>query len=124
MFIDRKKLLGVPLAALALTASAAIIGVDRLQKQRKKSVPADSIVVHTGNVEMGFRSKMSASVHPVEMAVERRSIRIQSEYSQLLPVYRQNGSFYMLVRLNKGVNWLNGLPAGKYYINNKQITIK
>ena len=53
----------------------------------------------------------------------RGMVRIQSEHSQILPIYRQNGSFYMVMRLNKGVNWLNGLPRGRYFINNRPIAI-
>lgn len=67
--------------------------------------------------------KMSNSAHPVQLKVTNRSVRIQSEHNQLLPIYRQNGSFYMVMRLNKGVNWLNGLPRGRYFINNKPIAI-
>mgnify|MGYP007057721887 CR=1 FL=1 len=36
----------------------------------------------------------------------------------------KNGTFYLIVRLNKGTNWLNGLPKGKYFINNRLLAIK
>ena len=42
---------------------------------------------------------------------------------ELLPIYNQNGVLYLTARLNKGTNWLGGLPRGRYFINNRPITI-
>lgn len=68
--------------------------------------------------------KMSHSAYPVRMQVVGNAIRLDSPESQILPIYTQNGTFYLIVRLNKGTNWLNGLPKGKYFINNRLLAIK
>ncbi|MBR5466206.1 MAG: hypothetical protein IKU79_02185 [Bacteroidaceae bacterium] len=68
--------------------------------------------------------KMSFSASPVGLYVVGKSVRVESPEKQILPIYTQNGMFYLIFRLNKGTNWLNGLPKGGYYINGKLITIK
>ena len=70
---------------------------------------------------------------PADGAIRKRKVRerrnpdsliqIQSDRSQLLPIYNQNGVLYLTARLNKGKNWLGGLPRGRYFINNRPITI-
>lgn len=72
---------------------------------------------------MSASRKMSTSAYPVQLNVIGRAVQIQSDHSQLLPIYNQNGVLYMTARLNKGTNWLGGLPRGKYFINNRPITI-
>lgn len=67
--------------------------------------------------------QMASSVFPVRMVVKGSALCVTSEYSQILPIYTRGGSFYMAMRLNKGLNWLNGLPRGRYLINYKQISI-
>lgn len=68
--------------------------------------------------------KMSNSVYPVQMHVVGSAVRVESPDNQILPIYTHSGAFYLIMRLNKGTNWLNGLPKGKYFINNRLITIK
>lgn len=69
------------------------------------------------------RHKMSHSVSPIRVHVVGKSIRIESSEKQILPIYNQKGMFYLLFRLNKGTNWLNGLPKGGYYINGKLVNV-
>lgn len=86
----------------------------------------DGLVADTlalGLVGEGTMRKMATSLHPVELSVVRHMVKIQSSCHQLLPVYRQNGSFYIAMHLHKGTNWLNGLPRGRYFINHKPIVI-
>ncbi len=85
--------------------------------------PDTSSVRMDKSLEQDNPHRMRTSAYPVQLKISNRSVRIQSEHSQLLPIYRQNGSFYMVMRLSKGVNWLNGLPRGRYFINNKPIAI-
>ena len=67
--------------------------------------------------------KMSMSLYPVQLQVHGRLLRIQSDHNQILPIYTQSGAFYMVMRLNKGTNWLSGLPRGRYFINNRIVSI-
>lgn len=75
-----------------------------------------------GNKEV--KRKMSHSAYPVQMHVVGSSVRVESPKSQILPIYTHNGTFYLIMRLNKGTNWLNGLPKGRYFINNRLVIIK
>lgn len=87
--------------------------------------PADSTSISSsreGNKEV--KRKMSHSAYPVQMHVVGSSVRVESPKSQILPIYTHNGSFYLIMRLNKGTNWLNGLPKGRYFINNRLVVIK
>ena len=68
--------------------------------------------------------KMSHSAYPVQMSVVGNAVRVESPENQILPIYTHTGTFYLIVRLNKGTNWLNGLPKGRYFINNRLIAIK
>ena len=52
-----------------------------------------------------------------------RSLLVTSQHVQMLPIYKDNGVFYGLFRLNKGTNWISGLPKGTYIINNAKITV-
>ena len=67
--------------------------------------------------------RMSMSAYPVELKTMGRALRIRSDYTQLLPIYTETGTLYMALRITKGTNWLNGLPRGKYFINNQPVTI-
>lgn len=69
------------------------------------------------------RQRMSSSAFPVHMKVRGNALCVTSDYAQLLPIYTRGGTFYMAMRLNRGLNWLNGLPRGRYIINNQQISI-
>lgn len=75
------------------------------------------------SAELPSVRKMSSSAYPVSISVSGRAVKIQSDHSQLLPIYTQGGVLYLTTRLNKGTNWLNGLPRGRYFINNRPITI-
>lgn len=67
--------------------------------------------------------KLATSTFPVTIWVKGRSLCVMSDYNQLLPIYTRGGTFYLAMRLNKGVNWLNGLPRGQYLINHQPIVI-
>lgn len=73
--------------------------------------------------DLGIRQRMSTSAFPIQMHISGRSIRVVSDHKQILPIYTQSGAFYMAMRLNKGTNWLTGLPRGHYFINNRPIRI-
>lgn len=73
-----------------------------------------------GNV----RRRMSHSAYPVQLHVVGNAVRVDSPQAQVLPIYTHNGTFYLIMRLNKGINWLNGLPKGRYFINNRIVVIK
>lgn len=124
MLFGRKKAFGVVLLVLAVSASANLNRLVAYQHRFHYKPDSDTLSMHGRSGELRYRPKMNISVYPVQMSVNRRSVRIYSDHNQILPIYRHNGSFYMVMRLNKGVNWLNGLPRGKYFINNKPIVIK
>lgn len=94
---------------------------------RRRKVKAhrspDSMAVATPSPEMTSSRKMSTSAYPVQIAITGRVVQIHSDRNQLLPIYTQNGVLYLTARLNKGKNWIGGLPAGRYFINNKPVTI-
>lgn len=69
------------------------------------------------------RTRMMMSPWPVEIQQRGRHLCVESDRSQLLPVYTGTGSFFTAFRLQRGTNWLGGLPRGTYIINHKQITI-
>ena len=70
-----------------------------------------------------IRSRMMSSSLPVDIKQQGRYLCVTSRYSQLLPVYRTNGTLYTAFRITKGTNWLSGLPMGAYYINTRRFTI-
>lgn len=92
----------------------------RRKKQSRRN--ADTLLV-VSNPEVPSSRKMNTSSFPVQINAMGRVVQIQSDHSQLLPIYTQNGILYLTARLNKGTNWLSGLPRGRYFINNKPITI-
>lgn len=67
--------------------------------------------------------KMMASPFPVTLHQQGRQIFAHSRTVQLLPVYTSAGAYYAAFRLNKGTNWINGLPRGTYYINGRKFII-
>lgn len=97
-------------------------GATRKRKVRVHRNP-DSLVVAMLSPEMPSSRKMNTSTYPVKIMVSGRAVQIQSDHNQILPIYTQNGVLYLTTRLNKGTNWLGGLPRGRYFINNKPITI-
>ncbi len=103
---------------------AAVAPVD-VSRHRPVSQKPDSIVkvAPREGVPTG-RRRMSTSAYPVQMKVMGNAVRVQSPEGQILPVYTANGGFYLFLRLNKGINWLNGLPRGRYFINHQLVVIK
>ena len=83
----------------------------------------DTLVREVSREVHGFRNRMMTSSLPVEIEKQGRQLCITSKYNQLLPVYRDNGTFYTAFRVAKGTNWLTGLPKGTYIINNRRFTI-
>lgn len=92
---------------------------------RKKRVVAkpDTTTLVEKIQDFGQTGRMSCSTFPVKIHTSGRAVQVQSDHNQILPIYTETGAFFMAVRLNKGVNWLNGLPRGHYFINNRPITI-
>lgn len=70
-----------------------------------------------------YKKKKVSSTYPVEIRRKGTSLLVTSEHTQMLPVYKGNGVFYAMFRLNKGTNWISGLPRGTYIINNSRITV-
>lgn len=97
-------------------------GALRKRKVQVRRNP-DTLVVAIPSPEMPLSRKMNTSAFPVQISVTGRVVQIQSDRNQLLPIYNQNGVLYLTARLNKGKNWLGGLPKGRYFINNRPITI-
>ena len=91
--------------------------------RKKRVAKPDTIPLVEKMQDFGRTGRMSCSTYPVKIHTSGRAVQIQSDHSQILPIYTRNGAFFMAVRLNKGVNWLNGLPRGHYFINNRPITI-
>ena len=118
----RTSILQICLLALAFVFCQGAEGAARRRKIQTRRAP-DSLVVPYVPVEMISSRKMSTSVYPVQISVTGRAVLIQSDHSQFLPIYTQGGVLYLTARLNKGQNWLGGLPRGRYFINNKPITI-
>ncbi|MBO7120563.1 MAG: hypothetical protein J6W03_09645 [Bacteroidaceae bacterium] len=105
-------------ALMCLPAEGAV----RKRKTQARRNP-DTLVVAMPSPEMRASRKMSTSAYPVQINVTGRVVQVQSDHNQLLPIYNQNGVLYLTARLNKGKNWLGGLPRGRYFINNRPITI-
>ena len=112
--------IGMLLLAVTLCLPAESVG--RRRKSQKAHAP-DTLVAAMPSPEMPSSRKMSTSAFPVQISVTGRVVQIQSDRGQLLPIYNQNGVLYLTARLTKGTNWLGGLPRGRYFINNRPITI-
>lgn len=107
------------LAVLFGMVCMVVLAVPVKRKQNRKAKP-DTIPLVTNIVEdMRMQRRMSTSAFPVQLHVNGRLVRIQSDHDQILPIYNQYGVFYMAMRLKKGTNWLSGLPRGSYFINNQ-----
>lgn len=120
----------MPLLRMCLLLLASMIcwQADGAVRRRKKSVNhiPDTIaqVLSVPSFERPSTRKMSISAYPVSIAVVGRTVKIQSDSNQLLPIYTQSGTLYLITRLNKGTNWISGLPRGEYFINNRPINVK
>lgn len=93
------------------------------KKKKQKTALVDTVSLTTKLQDVGQARRMMTSTYPVQIQVTMNAVQIQSDHSQILPIYTKNGAFYMAARLNKGTNWINGLPKGSYFINNRPITI-
>ncbi len=70
-----------------------------------------------------YKTRRVSSSYPVNIRTKGNSLLVVSEHSQMLPIYKGNGGFYGLFRLNKGTNWISGLPKGIYIINNSKVVV-
>ena len=112
------------LLLVSIAGRAASSSADRVHQADSRKLQSDSLKVPRNMLnDMERPRKMSTSLYPVQLQVQGRLVRIQSDYNQILPIYTQSGAFYMAMRLSKGTNWLNGLPRGRYFINNRPVTI-
>lgn len=118
----RTLILRICLLLLAVILCWPAEGAARKRKVRVNRNP-DSLAVALISPEMPSSRKMNTSTYPVKITVSGRAVQIQSDFNQLLPIYTHNGVLYLTTRLSKGTNWLGGLPRGRYFINNKPITI-
>lgn len=85
---------------------------------------ADSVSVRVQRWGEIPSNRMAQSAHPVKLTVRGQSLRIVSKYEQVLPIYTNAGTLYLAMQLSPGTNWLNGLPRGRYLINNRTINIR
>ena len=108
------------LLALLTLASVQVLA----DRQEMRRLVRDSLSVTTPSWSETPTSRMMQSAYPVKLTVKGRSLRINSKYEQVLPIYTQGGTLYLAMQLTPGVNWLNGLPRGRYRINNRTINIK
>ena len=120
--MERTLILRICLLLLSMIICRPMEGAGRRRKPQVRRNP-DSLVLVMPNPEIPTRGKMSTSAYPVQISVTGRVVQIQSDHNQLLPIYTHSGVLYLTARLNKGTNWLSGLPRGHYFINNRPITI-
>lgn len=102
------------------------LGMGRMYAQNvNHTVRTNMIVSDAGVGEAGnaIKTKMLNSTFPVTIQLKGTRLCVTSKYVQLLPVYNEKGVFYGMFRLNKGTNWISGLPKGVYYVNNRKISI-
>ncbi len=111
------RLVVLTLALLVLLPMGASV------RKKRVVVKPDTIPLVEKIQDLGRTGRMSCSTFPVKIHISGMAVQIQSDHNQILPIYTSTGAFFMAVRLNKGVNWLNGLPRGHYFINNRPITI-
>ena len=107
------------LVLLFLTSTWAVA-----DRQNTRRLGKDSITVSAlkwGELSTG---RLVQSAYPVRLTIKGRSLKVTSKYEQVLPIYTHSGTLYVAMQLNPGVNWLNGLPRGRYRINNRTISIK
>lgn len=95
-----------------------------LNAERQSPVRADTLQQRTSSKDLRGGRRMSTSAYPVRIEVHGRAVMIHSDHVQLLPIYTRGGVLKMTLRLNKGTNWLSGLPRGNYFINNRPVAIK
>lgn len=98
----------------------SIVASDMMSGAKADSTHADKPFCEYLNI---YRTRKLSSTYPIEIKKKGSSLLVTSGHSQLLPVYKANGVFYGLFRLNKGTNWISGLPRGTYIINNSKFTL-
>lgn len=110
------------LACIFMWGSAQMMYALNESQQKAKT---DSSYFYTPISEFShvYRSRKVSSSFPVQVKVKGTSLYVTSKHNQMLPVYKGNGVFFGLFRLNKGTNWISGLPRGTYIINNSKITV-
>ena len=127
----RTLIMRICLLSLAFMFCWPMEGAVRKRKLKAHRNPDSMIVTMPSSLRSGAGGiseipssrKMNTSAYPVQISVTGRVVQIQSDRNQLLPIYTHNGVLYLTARLNKGTNWLGGLPRGHYFINNRPITI-
>lgn len=109
--------LGLLLCCMQMTAGRSAV------VQHKTNV--DTVRQNAFDGEHGqiYRVRQVSSLFPVEIKVKGRNLYVVSKHNQVLPVYKETGVFYGLFRLNKGTNWISGLPKGAYIINNCRVEV-
>lgn len=120
-----KRILTILMLVGALLDVSAVAPTGFFHKRKSLRARQDSVsrnIIREG--DRTLRRKMSHSAYPVELKVVGNAVRVDSPDNQILPIYTHNGTFYLIMRLNKGTNWLNGLPKGRYFINNRLVIIK
>lgn len=98
-----------------------VSAVDRVSvRMRVDSVERDTAFSEYTHI---YKTRRVSSTYPVDIKLRRGALLVTSQHSQMLPVYKGNGVFYGLFRLNKGTNWISGLPKGTYIINNFKVRV-
>ena len=118
-----RRLIYILFLLVVLVSEAAASPVSEVRRRKRNQKPDTIAVAAVQDVSVFSRRRMSTSAFPVQLTVVGRAVRVQSPENQVLPIYTATGGFYMVMRLTKGTNWLNGLPRGSYFINNRTITI-
>ena len=111
-------------ALIVLLACQGSLYAADVSRPRTKATSADSIRRQAPILEAPrLQNRMMNSSEPVEIHQQGRRLKIESKSTQMLPIYREGGTFYQAMLLTKGTNWLNGLPRGTYIINGKRYVI-
>lgn len=115
------------LSLLSLVALLLVPQTIRADVQQRDSTARKTLTttlrLQDQNELPNMRHRMLTSAQPVEIRQQGRYLCVTSRHAQLLPVYSSSGTLYSSFRLSKGTNWLNGLPRGSYFINNRKFTI-
>lgn len=119
--MGKKRFIGRTLTFALLVLTSTWVLAD---KQTVRRLDKDSVTVKTTEWSELPLGRMAQSAYPVKLKVMGRSLRVTTKHEQLLPIYTKSGTLYLAMQLNPGVNWLNGLPRGRYRINNRTINIR
>lgn len=108
-----------------LLAVYGLMNVSALNRESAVQAKMDSVKHEMSFSEYShiYKIKRVSSTYPVEIRKKGNSLLVTSKHMQMLPVYKDNGVFYALFRLDKGTNWISGLPKGTYIINNSKIVV-